>query len=107
MLSSQRYILSVFQSSGLCSPSSARQLAETSRTTVESILGNWGIRVTDWVPVQEADCFATLAYAEVQAARSQALNLLELRRELTRSLAAQELQVRIQREDVFSAMHRL
>jgi predicted amino acid-binding ACT domain protein len=74
---------------------------------VESILQNWGIRVTDWVPVQEADCFATLAYAEVSSSRSVGLNLLELRRELTRTMAAQDLQVRIQREDVFSAMHRL
>lgn len=100
----KRFVFSVFQTAGLCSSLPARQLEESSRGSLERILGQWGLVITDWVPVQTSSCFATLAYAELQRP---GLNLLELRRELTLSLAQQDLQVRVQREDVFLNMHRL
>ena len=100
-----RFILSVFESAGLCATSSTVRRAESVLTLVEKKLSDWEVKVTSWEPIEHLTCFAILIYAQSQAGGR--LNLLELRRELAAVLAQHELQLRIQREDVFLAMHRL
>lgn len=100
-----RFILSVFESAGLCATSSSQRRAESVIALVEKKLAAWELKVTSWEPIEQQTCFAVLIYAQSQAGGP--LNLLELRRELAAALAAHELQLRIQREDVFLAMHRL
>jgi predicted amino acid-binding ACT domain protein len=100
-----RFILSVFESAGLCSTPSFARRAETVLALVEKKLHDWELKVTSWEPIEQLTCFAVLIYAQSQAGGR--LNLLELRRELAAALAQHELQLRIQREDVFLAMHRL
>lgn len=101
-MSSPGYIISVFQQAGLCVGGfDHRNVAALLQTQLE----RHGLILRSWEPVTEAGCSAVLVSAE--AASGARVDLLEVRRELTRQLAPQELQVRIQREDVFLAMHRL
>ena len=96
------YIVSVFQQAGLCTGSfDPRQVA----AQVQSYLEELGMNLESWEPVSQAACFAVLVTA--RAKTGQRIDLLEVRRQLTTRLSALELQVRIQREDVFLAMHRL
>lgn len=96
------YIVSVFQQAGLCTGQfDHRSVAASLQTHLE----RHGLILRSWEPVAEAECFAVLVSAE--AAPGAKVNLLEVRSELARQLVPQQLQVRIQREDVFLAMHRL
>jgi hypothetical protein len=96
------YIVSVFQQAGLCTGSfDARQVA----AQLQSYLDGLGMSLQSWEPVSQAACFAVLVTA--QAKTGHPIDLLDVRRQLTQWLSAQQLQVRIQREDVFLAMHRL
>lgn len=96
------YIVSVFQQSGLCTGDfDHRSVAALLQTALDRL----GLRLRSWEPITEAGCSAVLVSAE--AASGSSVDLLEVRRELTQQLAPQQLQVRIQREDVFLAMHRL
>ena len=61
--------------------------------------------MTRWEPMTQAGCSALLIYAESHAVPR--TNLLELRRDLAGELSPHGLQLRIQREDLFLAMHRL
>jgi predicted amino acid-binding ACT domain protein len=96
------YIVSVFQQAGLCTGGfDYRSVAALLQTELEK----HGMTLRSWEPVSEAGCCAVLVSAE--AAQGRKVDLLEVRRELTQRLGPQQLQVRIQREDVFLAMHRL
>lgn len=97
-----RYIVSVFQQAGMCTGSfEGRQVASQLQTQLEGL----GLQLLSWEPVSQSGCFALLVSA--QALPGQRVDLLEARRLLSQQLASQQLQVRIQREDVFLAMHRL
>lgn len=101
-MSTPGYIISVFQSSGICTGSfDYQQLAAGLQTQLESL----GLHLTSWEPVNQSGCFAVLMWAQARA--GQRVDLLDARRQLTAQLAPRHLQVRIQREDVFLAMHRL
>ena len=100
--SSTRFILSVFQEAGLCS---GEFPPESVLAFVQPTLSEWGLKVTSLEPMTQSRCCAVLIYAQSQA--GQRPNLLELRRRLAESLAEHHLQLRIQREDLFLAMHRL
>lgn len=99
---SPTYIVSVFQSAGMCSGSFDYKAAAA---FLQNQLENLGLRLTSWEPVSQSGCFAVLVWA--QALPGGRVDLLQARRLLTEKLAPQNLQVRIQREDVFLAMHRL
>lgn len=99
---SNSYILSVFQAAGLCA---GPALAESVLTMMQEKLARWGLKMTRWEPITQAGCSALLIYAESHAVPR--LNLLDLRRELAAELSSHQLQLRIQREDLFLAMHRL
>ena len=101
-MSTPGYIISVFQSAGMCSGSfDFQQLAGRLQGQLQQL----GLTLTSWEPVSQSGCFAVLMWAEAQSGVP--VDLLESRRRLTEQLAPQRLQVRIQREDVFLAMHRL
>lgn len=96
------YIISVFQLAGMCTGSfDPKEVA--ARLQVQ--LRDLGLHLTSWEPVSQSGCFAVLVWAEARSGGR--VDLLEARRQLTQQLAPQQLQVRIQREDVFVAMHRL
>ena len=99
-MSSYGYIVSVFQSAGMCTGSFDYE-AVASR--LQRQLSALGLTLKSWEPVSQGGCFAVLITAEAETT----VDLLRVRRELTEQLAPQLLQVRIQREDVFVAMHRL
>ena len=101
-MSATGYIISVFQASGLCTGSfEARQVTAQLQIQLEQ----FGLHLTAWEPVSQSGCFAVLVWA--QSRPGERVDLLEARRQLTQQLAPQQLQLRIQREDVFLAMHRL
>ena len=103
MTGTQRgYIISVFQLAGMCTGASEHKVVAR-RLQIQ--LRYLGLQLTSWEPVSQSGCFAVLVWAEAQAGGR--VDLLEARRQLTLQLAPQQLQVRIQREDVFLAMHRL
>lgn len=94
------YIVSVFQQAGLCAGGfEQREVA----AFLQGQLKLHGLELRSWEPISEAGCSALL----VSASAGQPVDLLSTRRDLTAALANRQLQVRIQREDVFSAMHRL
>lgn len=96
------YIVSVFQLAGMCTGAfDYREIAAHLQTRLRDL----GLDLTAWEPVSQSGCFAVLVWAEARAGGR--VDLLEARRQLTEQLAPQQLQVRIQREDVFLAMHRL
>jgi predicted amino acid-binding ACT domain protein len=96
------YIISVFQLAGMCTGSfDYKEVAARLQTQLRDL----GLELTAWEPVSQSGCFAVLVWAEARAGGR--VDLLEARRQLTGQLAPQQLQVRIQREDVFLAMHRL
>jgi predicted amino acid-binding ACT domain protein len=96
------YIVSVFQATGLCTGSfDYQQLASRLQEQLEKL----GLHVNSWEPVHQSGCFAVLIRAEAQAGMR--VDLLRARRHLSEQLNPLHLQVRIQREDVFLAMHRL
>jgi hypothetical protein len=101
-------IVSVFQQEGLCSGSFPY---ESVANQVAQELQRHGVRMLSWEPVAERACCAVLIFAEGRGEDSSGergpTNVLQLRRDLTVHLSAQRLQVRVQREDVFLAMHRL
>lgn len=101
LMSAPGYIVSVFQSAGMCSGAFDYQEAAA---FLQGQLENLGLRLTSWEPVSQSGCFAVLVWAQAEGGR---VDLLEARRILTEKLAPRGLQVRIQREDVFLAMHRL
>lgn len=96
------YIISVFQLAGMCT--GAFDYKEVA-ARLQAQLRDLGLELTSWEPVSQSGCFAVLVWAEARAGGR--VDLLEARRQLTAQLAPQQLQVRIQREDVFLAMHRL
>ena len=97
-----RFILSVFPAAGLCAGDFA---SDSVLAQMHDQLGQWGLTVTSWEPITRSNCSALLIYAENRTA--QRLNLLEFRRQLSARLQERQLQIRIQREDLFLAMHRL
>ena len=100
--SNQGYIVSVFPLTGMCSGTFEPRLVASQ---LQGELDKHGLELTSWEPVHEADCFALLMSARARS--GSAVDLLSVRRALGQQLAPQQLQVRIQREDVFLAMHRL
>ena len=95
-------IISVFQQAGLCAGNFPYQsVAEK----MQGYLKRFGVRVVEWEPVTEHSCCAVLIFAETEG--SGPTSVLQMRRELASELSPQGLQLRIQREDVFLAMHRL
>jgi predicted amino acid-binding ACT domain protein len=95
-------IISVFQQAGLCAGNFPYQsVAEQMKV----YLKRFGVRVLEWEPVAEHSCCAVLMFAEAE--RDGPTSVLQIRRELAQELSTQGLQLRIQREDVFLAMHRL
>lgn len=97
-----RLILSVFPSSGLCSGAVATP--ESILRLVQPELERRFLRIESWEPVHQSACYAVLIYA---VATQPGLDVLELRRQLGKVLEENSLQLRLQREDVFLAMHRL
>jgi len=97
-------ILSVFPASGLCAGGPAPREPESILKLLQPHLSQRGISVRSWEPVDRKDCYAVLIYAECQQPGT---DLLELRRHLGKVLEESSLQLRLQREDVFLAMHRL
>lgn len=95
------YIISVFQAGGLCSGAFDHQ---QTAARLQSQLESFGLRLMSWEPVSQSECFAVLVWAQAQGG---SVDLLEVRRRLAESHQPLGLQIRIQREDVFSAMHRL
>lgn len=100
--SSLGYIVSVFPLAGMCSGTFEPRVVAGQ---LQQELDKHGLELTAWEPVHEADCFALLVSA--RARPTSPIDLLSVRRTLSQQLAPQQLQVRIQREDVFLAMHRL
>jgi len=100
-MSAVGYIVSVFQSSGMCTGSFDYQ---ATASHLQEQLQALGLRLRSWEPVSQSGCFAVLVSAEAVAGK---VDLIEVRRQLALQFAPSQLQVRIQREDVFSAMHRL
>ena len=101
-MASPAYIVSVFQLAGMCTGSfDYKEVAGRLQVQLRQL----GLELTSWEPVSQSGCFAVLVWAEARA--GERVDLLEARRQLTAQLTPQQLQVRIQREDVFLAMHRL
>jgi len=101
-MSAPGYVISVFQAAGMCTgafdPSAVL-------SGMQHALQAEYLVVDSWEPVDQDGCFAVVVFARAQP--GQRVDLLQARRRLTEHLAPRQLQLRIQREDVFLAMHRL
>lgn len=101
-----RLIIAAFSSSGLCAGGdSLKREQERLIPRMRSLLEARGLIIDRLEPLDRSGCFAILIYA--QAGECESLNLLGLRRDLTQDAATLGLQLRVQREDLFQAMHRL
>lgn len=101
-MSAPGYVISVFQAAGMCSGSFDHSAVLSG---LQTALQAEQLVIDSWEPVAQDGCFAVVLFARAQA--GQRVDLLQARRRLTDHLAPRQLQLRIQREDVFLAMHRL
>lgn len=97
-----RVIVAAFLAGGICSgPNEGSVLCDR----VHQLVVDCGLHVVNSEQVEDGDCFALVLHCETNLCGSN--DLQALREDLRREGLALGLRFRVQREDLFLAMHRV